>query len=187
MKREQGVRDPVGAGVVHGRATLDRRCISFKRYMYAGHSTADGRQHSHLTCAMCSPSILPSFPPPLSLSSSSSSSSSLTSVLSQARHFSTLLYSSPAQSVIRRKESFEQTFLPVDYMYMPRLLCSIQMTMRKILERREVSSLYWYPNYRPSSLRSGLLTLPFPLNTPQLRINRKPNSILLFPFLGASH
>lgn len=148
--------------------------------MYAGHSTADGRQHSHLTCAMCSPSILPSFPPLLSLSSSS-----LTSVLSRARHFSTLLYSSPAQSVIRRKETSEQTFLPVDYMYM--LPCSIQMTMRKILERREVSSLYWYPNYRPSSLRSGLLTLPFPLNTPQLRINKKPNSILLFPFLGASH
>lgn len=30
MKKEQGVRDPVGAGVVHGRATLDRRWISFK-------------------------------------------------------------------------------------------------------------------------------------------------------------
>lgn len=128
-----------------------------QEYMYAGHSTAIGRQHSHLTCAVSSPSILASFPPPLSLSSSSSSS--LTSVLSRARHFSTLLYSSPAQSVIRRKETFEQTFLPVDYMYM--LPCSIQMTMQKILERREVSSLYWYPNYRPSSLRSGLLTLPF--------------------------
>lgn len=152
-------------------------------YMYAGRSTADGRQHSHLTCAVSSPSILPSFPLPLSLSSSSSSS--LTSVLSRARHFSTLLYSSPAQSVIRRKETFEQTFLPVDYMYM--LQCSIQMTMRKIPERREVSSLYSYPNYRPSSLRSGSLTLPFPLNTPHLRINKKPNSISLFPFLGASH
>lgn len=30
MKREQGVRDPVSACVVHGRVTLDRRCISFK-------------------------------------------------------------------------------------------------------------------------------------------------------------
>lgn len=155
-----------------------------QEYMYAGHSTADGRQHSHLTCAMRYPSMLLSFPPPLSLSSSSSSSS-LTSVLSRARHFATLLYSSPAQSVIGRKETFEQTFLPVDYMYM--LPYSIQMTMRKTLERREVSGLYWYPNYRPSSLRSGLLTLPFPLNTPQLRINKKPNSILLFLFLGASH
>lgn len=146
MKKEQGVRDSVDAGVVHGRATLDRRCISFNVYV----------------CR-----------------------SQYSSVLSRARHFSTLLNSSPAQSVIRRKETFEQTFLPVDYMYM--LQCSIQMTMRKIPERREVSSLYSYPNYRPSSLRSGSLTLPFPLNTPHLRINKKPNSISLFPFLGASH
>lgn len=36
---EQGVRDPAGVGVGHGRVALDRWCISFK-CMYAGHSTA---------------------------------------------------------------------------------------------------------------------------------------------------
>lgn len=30
MKGEQGVRDPAGVGVVHGKVALDRWCISFE-------------------------------------------------------------------------------------------------------------------------------------------------------------
>lgn len=113
MKGEQGVRDPAGVGVVHGKVALDRWCISFEYIcmQVTVRLLAVSTPISYLPC--CFPSLLPPFPPSLS-----SSSSSLTSVLSRALRVFTLLSSSAiAQSAIPRKETFEQAFVPVRYMY----------------------------------------------------------------------
>lgn len=62
MKGEQGVRDPAGVGGGARESRFGSLVYILRIYMYAGHSTAAGRQHSHLISAMLLPVATAAFP-----------------------------------------------------------------------------------------------------------------------------
>lgn len=151
MKGEQGVRDPAGVGVGHGRVALDRWCISFK-CMYAGRSTAacSSALSSHICHAVprrygclshrhcrrcCRRRHLPRCCPERFASSRSFLLLQLLNLLFDERR------------------TLNSSFL-LDICICYRILH--RWIMRNILGRCDASSLYWYPNCHPSCVGSGL-------------------------------